>query len=138
MSRLLRTAALAASCALAMPAAAQDRDDTSAEMTRGEMELAKLLEGRVAGEPQSCINDFRRPGMITIDGTALVFRQGSTLWVNRTENPDRIDDSDRLVVRKFNATRTCRLDQVTTEDRFTGIYTGNLFLSDFVPYRRAD
>ena len=34
--------------------------DENAQMTRGEEKLAKLLDGRVAGEPQSCIRTFRR------------------------------------------------------------------------------
>ena len=139
--RLMVAGALAAGLAFAAPVQARDeRRDTreAMGMTKGEERLAKMLEGRVAGEPQTCIHDFQSRGTTIIDRTALVFKVGDTLWVNRTRNPDAIDDDDRLVIRKFNATRTCRYEPVTTQQRQTGFYTGNLFLTDFVPYRRVD
>ena len=124
--------------AVSGPAQAQEQDERVVQpigQTEGQQELAKMLEGRVAGEPERCLRDFPHTRMTMIDGTALVFRKGGTVWVNRTRNPEDIDDRDRLVVRKFSATRTCRTDVVTTEDRVNGFYTGTLFLTDFVPYR---
>ena len=103
----------------------------------GEEKLAKLLEGRVAGEPDSCINTYGSAPLTIIDGTAIVYKSGNTVWVNRTEHPDSLDDGDTLVIRKFNATSLCRQDTVTTIDRFGGFYTGNVFLTDFVPYTKA-
>lgn len=142
MKTVLRTASLSLGLglglALAAPAAAQDDVDTDPAVSQGEERLARLLEGRVAGEPQDCIRDFGNRRMTIIDRTALVFHVGDTVWVNRTENPEQIDDWDRLVFRKFTASRTCNHEPVTTENRQTGIYTGNLFLTDFVPYRRVD
>lgn len=105
-----------------------------AEVTKGQKRLAKLLDGRVAGEPRQCINDYPSRGFEIIDGTALVYRVGQTVWVNHTHHPESIDDDDTLVIRRYGS-QLCSTDIVTTIDRISGFYTGNVFLSEFVPYR---
>jgi hypothetical protein len=131
MSKTVRTALLALAAGGLLAAPALD----ARERVSGEAKLAKLLDGRVAGEPESCIRTFPHTDLTVIDGTALVYKQGRTLWVNRTHEPRDIDDNDALVSRQFGA-QLCRTDIVTTIDRNAGFYTGNIFLSDFVPYRR--
>lgn len=133
MTRTLKTAlaALAVGGLLAAPAL-QARERIS-----GEEKLAKMLEGRVAGEPENCIRTFPSPQLTVIEGTALVYKQGRTLWVNRTDYPRDIDRQDALLTRQFS-NQLCSVDIVTTFDRNAGFYTGNIFLSEFVPYRRAD
>jgi hypothetical protein len=135
-------------CTAALPALAQSddqRDDqsdaeTSAEaapQTKGEKRLAKLLEGRVAGEPVRCINTFPNITMQTIDKTAYVYGRGTTIYVQRTRNPDDIDSGDALVTRQFAAGQLCRLDQMSTVDRVLGFFTGAVFFEDFVPYTKV-
>lgn len=132
MKFLMPFAALAV---LAMPASAEEAPTPS----KGEIKLAKMLEGRIAGEPERCINTFGSGNLQVIDGTALVYRQGKTLWVNRTRNPDSLDDNDYLVIRKYGSSgQLCKLDNVTTHDRTGNFFTGVVFLEDFVPYRKAD
>lgn len=131
--------ASAAVALAAMPASAEDKAEDAPEMTKGEKKLAKMLEGREAGEGQRCIRTSPSRGLTIIDGTAIVYRQGKTLWVNRTRHPDSLDDDDFLVIRKFgSAGQLCRLDSVTTRDRFSRFFTGVVMLEDFVPYRMVD
>jgi hypothetical protein len=143
---VLTSAALAAACAgLAFtPLAAQDAGDVEAKaeavpapMTKGEKRLAKLLEGRVAGEPVRCIRTLPSQRMQTIDGTAYVYGSGDTIYVQRTSDPSAISDNDALVTNRFNATELCRLDITTTVDRVLGFFTGAVFFEDFVPYTRV-
>lgn len=108
------------------------------ELTKGEKRLAKLLEGRVAGEPRTCIRVMPTDRMTTIEGTAYVYGRGKTIYVQRTRNPDRIDDRDALVSRRFNAAQICQQDVVTTIDPFLGFFTGAVFFDKFVPYTRVD
>lgn len=142
--------AAALTLAVASPAAAQSQSESQAEgqsdvekqteatpMTKGEQRLAKLLEGRVAGEPVRCIRTFPSLRMQTINGTAYVYGQGNTIYVQRTRNPESINDNDALVSSRFSATELCRLDVMTTVDRVTGIFTGAVFFEDFVPYTRV-
>ena len=105
----------------------------------GQEQLAKMLDGRVAGKPQSCIFTPGTGGnnMTIIDNTALVFRSGGTLWVNKTADPKSINDNDIIVFERFSGSQLCRTDMVHTVDRMSPhMLTGVVFLSDFVPYRK--
>ena len=127
--------ALALFALASVPASAQDDGGADTMVpTKGEIKLAKLLEGRVAGEPQTCIRDRFERGFQVIDDTAIVYKIGRTVWVNYTRNPQTLDDDETLVIRRFGS-RLCKQDIVTTVDRFAGFYTGNIFLDDFIPYR---
>ncbi|EAQ28802.1 hypothetical protein NAP1_14423 [Erythrobacter sp. NAP1] len=133
----------AAIAALAMvasqPALAEEHSDAEAtEMTEGEERLAKMLEGRVAGEPRRCIRNTLNQPVTIIDETAIVYGRGNTIYVQRTKNPESIDDRDALVSRRFNASQVCRLDIVNTIDPFNGFFTGAVFFDDFIPYTRVD
>ncbi|MXP44231.1 hypothetical protein [Allopontixanthobacter sediminis] len=135
MKPINQFAALAALTMLAAPAAAQEDAGT---LTKGEVELAKLLEGRVAGEPQSCVRSLPSENINVIDGTALVVGRGKTIYVNVPQYPSSLDDDDVLLVRRFSGSQLCRLDQIETRDRFGGFYSGNVMLNDFVPYTRVE
>ena len=131
---MLKTlATVAATLSLAFTSSASAQED--AEITKGEAELAELLEGRVAGEPESCIRTIGSRNLEQIDNTALVYRAGDTIWVNYTKTPRAIDDWDYLVIRKFSASQLCRTDQVTTRDRSGNFFSGVILLDDFIPYR---
>jgi len=110
-------------------------DDAKPEMTKGEKRLAKLLEGRVAGEPVSCITMHTSNNLQVINRTALVYGRGKTIYVNYTRHPEDIDGDDILVIRRTGS-QLCKLDNVTTLDRGSGIFSGAIFLTDFVPYTR--
>jgi hypothetical protein len=104
----------------------------------GEEELARMLVGRVAEQPVDCIRTWPSRSSNVIDGTAIVFGRGDVIYVNRTRDPASIDDNDALLIRKFgDATRLCRTDIVTTFDTTSRFYSGNVFLTEFVPYRRV-
>lgn len=133
-------AGIAAAALLAtQPVAAENHEDhDSAAMTEGEAELAKLLEGRVAGEPQSCIRSRLNDRMQVIDETAYVYGRGKTIYVQRTQHPDRIDRDDALVSRRFTGSQVCKQDIMTTVDPFNGFFTGVVFFEDFIPYTRVE
>jgi hypothetical protein len=124
------TAATAAALLVAGPAPARERPS-------GDQELAKLLEGRVAGEPKSCISLTTNRDSRVIDGTAVVYGRGRTIWVNVPANARDLDDDDAMVLKLWGS-QLCRQDIVTTFDTASGFYTGNVFLQDFVPYTRVD
>lgn len=133
--------------AASAPLLAQDAEDTppleteveaEEEMTKGEQRLAKLLEGRVAGEPQTCIRSAPTERQRTIDKTAYVFGSGNTIYVQRTTTPKRINDRETLVIRRFGGTsQLCRQEIIRTVDPLTGIFGGGVTFVDFVPYTRV-
>lgn len=116
----------------------EDAEEAAKEPTKGEVKLAEMLEGRVAGEPQNCIRDFRNTRLRTIDDTAYVYGRGRTIYVQHTRDPSDIDDDDILVIQRNDATRLCRLDFITTIDRFSGFFTGGVQFDQFIPYTRVD
>lgn len=134
MKPIKTIAALAALTMLSAPGAAQQ--DAAAQPSKGEIKLAKLLEGRVAGEPQSCVRTLPSENINVIDGTALVVGRGRTIYVNVPRDPGSLDDDDILVIRKFSGSQLCRLDWIETRDRLGYFYNGNVMLGDFVPYTR--
>ncbi|MEO1731278.1 MAG: hypothetical protein AAFR64_11130 [Pseudomonadota bacterium] len=138
----------------AMPVLAQDEDAATPpaeeieteveaeteteELSKGEKRLAKMLEGRVAGEPQNCIRTRPTERVTTIDKTAYVYGSGNTIYVQRTAHPERIDDRQALVTRRFGSgTQICRQDITRTIDPASRIQTGNVFFEEFIPYTRV-
>ena len=134
---MLKRLALATAAVTMLAAPAVQADD-HVELTKGEKKLAKMLDGRVAGEPERCIRTIGSRSITRIDDTALVYRDGDTIWVNYTRSPSAIDDSDYMVIDRFSATSLCRTDRITTYSRAGNFFSGVIFLDDFVPYRAAD
>lgn len=130
--RPLIAAIFAAAAIAALPTAAYAK-----ERLTGETKLAKLLEGRVAGEPQDCIRLASARGSEVIDGTAIVYRIGSTLWVNRPEGGAESLDDDDILVTRLSTGQLCSIDTVELRDRSSRMYSGFVSLGKFVPYRRV-
>ncbi len=99
-------------------------------------ELAKLVEGREAGKPVSCISLDDTRDMTVLDKTAIVYHSGSVIWVNRPRNAEQVD-SDDILVTYPTGSQLCSLDMVHTVDRVGHFPTGFLNLGDFVPYRKV-
>lgn len=122
--------ALAGAALLAGPAL------SAKERLTGEQQLAKMLEGRVAGEPVSCIPLHRTSTTRIIDKTAIVYDAGRTIYVNRPRHPEGLD-SDDVMVTRLHTSQLCRLDTVRMHDRTGFWYSGFVGLEDFVPYTRV-
>ena len=107
------------------------------EKLSGEARLAKLLDGRVAGEPVSCIFMPRVRDTRIIDKTAIVYDGGSTIWVNRPASGAQSLDSDDVMVTRLTGAQLCDVDSVHLHDRTSHFWSGFVGLGDFVPYTRA-
>lgn len=125
-------AMLTAAALVAVPASLSAR-----ERLAPEAELARLLEGRVAGEPEDCITLHSVRNSQIIDNTAIVYRIGSTLWVNRPEGGAHSLDDDDVLLTKLHSSQLCSIDTVELRDRVGLFYNGFVSLGEFVPYRRV-
>ena len=127
-------AILAAATALSLSVAVDAKPRQS-----GEEKLAKLLEGRVAGEPTDCIYLPRIRGSRIISDTAIVYDAGSTIYVNRPRAGAYGLDDDDVMVTEFHGggTSLCSIDVVRLHDRSTLFYNGFVSLGEFVPYRKV-
>jgi hypothetical protein len=102
-----------------------------------EAQLAQALQGRVAGEPVSCIDLHRVHSSRIITNTAILYDAGSVIYVNRPANgADALNQWDTMVTRT-PSTQLCNVDTVTMLDQGSRMFTGVVFLGEFVPYRRV-
>jgi hypothetical protein len=103
----------------------------------GEEKLARMLEGRVAGQPQRCIADYHGRDVQVLDRVGVVYKDGDTVWVARVDDPESLRDRDILIVDRLSGASLCRDDLKRTVDRTEGFLKSVVFFDDFVPYRRG-
>jgi hypothetical protein len=109
----------------------------TAQQPTPDAELQKLLEGRVAGKPVSCLSLTETRNSRIIEGKALVYGTGKTIWVNVPRSgADSLRDDDIMVTRPFGS-QLCSVDSVRFVDRAGGFPRGFAVLGEFVPYTRA-
>lgn len=122
---------LAGAALLAAPVANAQRHRPSPDER-----LAKLLEGRVAGKPVDCISLSMTGSSQIIDGKAIVYTVGNTLYVNEPRGgADQLDDNAILVTNTFGS-QLCSIDTVRLIDRTSYFPRGFVSLNQFVPYTR--
>jgi hypothetical protein len=102
-----------------------------------EERLARLLDGRVAGKPVSCISQYGIQSSEIIDDTAIVYRVGGKLYVNRPRSGASWLDRDDILVTRTSSSQLCRIDAVTLIDRNSRFPSGFVSLGEFVPYTRV-
>ena len=126
---MLKTMLLAA-VAIATPAVAAHRDTP-------DVQLQKALDGRVAGKPVNCISLLNADSSEIIGGKAIIYRQGSRLYVNEPRSgAASLRDDDILVTRTFGSD-LCNIDMVRLIDRSSRFSRGFVSLGQFVPYTKV-
>jgi hypothetical protein len=130
INKLIPAALAVGVLALTVPAvAAHGRAD------QGQSKLARMLDGRTAGAPVQCLNRFQRRHMEVVDRTAMVFRDGDTLYVNRPEGVSFLGWDD-VPVFKIWGDQLCSKDIAELRDRYTGMHGATLVMNEFIPYKR--
>lgn len=100
-------------------------------------QLAKILAGRVAGKPVSCIDPRSNTDTRIIDKTAIVYGSGRTIYLQQPDNPKALNRDDILVTELRGSGQLCDIDIVRLHDRTGGWYRGFVGLNKFVPYTRV-
>ncbi len=110
-----------------------------AEAAKNEADLSEALAGRVAGQPQDCVEAAELGKNRSFGNGVIVFTSptGAVLWVNRPAGGCPGLDAGRAIQTQTPGTRLCRGDIVTVFDPFTGDRYGSCTLSEFTPYRHA-
>ncbi|WP_116090810.1 hypothetical protein [Sphingomonas crusticola] len=116
---------------VALPAGAAPRISES-----GEAKLAKALEGRIPGKPVDCISLRGAKSSQVYDGTAIVYEDGRTLYVNRPAIGAESLRRDDILVSKTYSDRLCRIDTIRLVDQGSRIEHGFVGLGQFVPYTK--
>lgn len=104
---------------------------------RSQAQLQQMLAGRVSGPAVSCLPPGRSGDMTSIAGGTVVFRSGSTLYVNNMQGAcPNLTSQTALVTRQFGS-GLCRGEIAQVIDPTSGITVGSCVFGDFVPFRRA-
>lgn len=128
---------LIAAAALVFAGATVQSADKPTRAEKNEARLAQMLEGRTAGTPVTCIPAFQSSKLQVIEGVAMVYGSGDTLYVARPTKPDSMRWDDIVVINRFGG-QLCHTDIIRTVDRMSGFMTGVLFLDKFVPYKKQN
>ena len=103
-----------------------------------EAELARIIDGRVAGQPVDCIDMHRVRSSHIVPGTAIVYDSGGVLYVNRPRGGAEQMDNWDIMVNRLYSSELCSIDTVQLIDQGSHMYSGTVFLGEFVPYRRVE
>jgi len=101
-------------------------------------QLARALEGRVAGDPVDCIPLRSIRSSRIIDKTAILFEgPGDVLYVNYPDAGAEALDNWAVQVTDTRSSRLCSIDTVHLYDHNFNSFAGVVFLGKFVPYRKV-
>ncbi len=118
---------LLAAAAFATPVVAAPRDTP-------ELQLQKVLAGRVAGKPTDCISLSSVNSTQIIDGRAIIYKAGGKVYVNEPRSgAETLRDDDILLTQTFGS-QLCSIDSVKLLDRGARFQRGFVTLGKFVPY----
>ena len=98
-------------------------------------EFNKLIAGKTAGAPITCLQHYRTNEMVRIDESTVAFKQGRRVYVNHLIGAcSNLDSSFYALVTRSNGTGLCRGDIAHVQDVSTGTIVGSCAMGDFVPY----
>ena len=123
-SSLLMTLLVLASCRVA-PLASNAPVDS----------LAREIEGRVAGQPQTCVSAFGDQNLRVVNPQTVAYGHGPTVWINRLQAACPALSQFNTLIVDASGGQYCRGDQVR------GLEPGGLIpgpscnLQDWIPYR---
>jgi hypothetical protein len=102
-----------------------------------QQELDRLLAGRTAGKPQTCIPLHPSNSSTTIDRIGIVYDSGGTRYLTRFEGGCPQLDSDRILVTRTPQSQICRGDIATVMTRTPATFVGTCTYGVFVPYKKS-
>jgi hypothetical protein len=129
VGKLMLKIMLVAAAIVASPAIAAHRGTP-------DVQLQKMLAGRVAGKPVNCISLSGSNSSQIIDGKAIVYRVGNRLYVNEPRSGAQSLQRDDILVTRTIGSQLCSIDTVRLIDRGSRFPRGFVSLGQFVPYSK--
>lgn len=125
---------LPAAALLALAGAAYTAD--SSEPTRQQVRAMAMLDGKSAGEAQSCVQTRDLNGSLVADEGTILFPLNTRLvYRSQVEPGCPFLTDDRQIVTRTNATQLCEGDQFEVVDVQYGTEYGRCSFGAFVPFR---
>ena len=102
---------------------------------QAEAEFQKLIAGKVAGDPISCLQTYRSGDMVRIDNSTVAFKDGRRVYVNHLIGEcSGLGSGFYALETRSNGTGLCRGDIARVTDTSTGTIVGACAIGDFTPY----
>jgi hypothetical protein len=103
-----------------------------------QQEYERLVAGKVAGPPQSCLPHYSSNDMVVIDENTIAFRDGTRrVYVNHMQGGcNNLGGTYALVTRQFGNAELCRGDIGQVVDLTNHFTVGSCVFGDFIPYTR--
>lgn len=120
---------------LAAPAVSGETIELSEQQ---QAKLDKRLEGRTAGEPQSCISMNEQRNMTVISDDILIFgsrRNAKTIYVNKPYGGCR-NAANSILSYSRPTSSLCKGEIIKLIDSASRIEMGSCAFGDFVPYTK--
>ena len=97
--------------------------------------MDKMLAGRVAGRPASCITQSRIDSTTIFDEGAILYQiKGGPDYLNTPKPRCPALRHDTFIVSHTYSDQLCRGDILEVHDQPSGINSGSCALDDFIPY----
>ena len=98
----------------------------------------KLIEGRVAGAPLSCLASWNADDMRVIDDQTIVFGERSNrVYVANLQSPcDNVGQPGFALVTRTPTSQLCSGDIATVVQTSSGMTAGSCVIGTFTPYSR--
>jgi len=105
---------------------------------KAQQEYERLLAGKVAGPPVSCLPSYNQNDMVVVDENTIAFRNGSSrVYVNHMQGGcNNLGGPYALVTRTFGSAQLCRGDVGQVVDVTNHFTVGSCVFGDFIPYTR--
>jgi hypothetical protein len=129
ISLLLIGAALVGCSTTAQPPAMRTAENQA--------KFERLLAGKVAGPPVSCLPSQRANDMTVIDENTVIFRQSSNhVYIGQMQGGCSMlgRPGYALVTKQLGSSGLCHGDIATVVDTHGGFTVGSCVIGDFVPY----
>ena len=99
--------------------------------------LERILAGRTAGPPQSCVTSRSDFSLHAVDSTTITYGSGSTVYVNRLGPCPGLRELSTIIVVSASSGQYCRGDRIRANEPGSIIPGATCNLGDWVPYRRS-
>jgi hypothetical protein len=103
-----------------------------------QQEYDRLLAGKAAGPPLSCLPHYRSNDMVVIDESTIAFRDGSRrVYVNHMMGGcSNLGGTYALVTKQYGSADLCRGDIGQVVDLTNHFTVGSCVFGDFIPYTK--
>ena len=98
--------------------------------------FARELAGHTPGPAQTCISAIPSQNLRVIDPQTIAYDRGSTLWVNRLEQPCPVLSPHNTLIIDASGGQYCRGDRIQGAEPGASIAGPVCTLRDWTPYGR--